>query len=107
EERVLTRVSKDAGLDRASRFETPRERRAPHHEAHHLPNIISSTSRSCSLPKKISSPTKKVGEPNAPRSTAFWVVSSSRALTSGSCARASSFAPSRPDEVSAAIATSG
>jgi hypothetical protein len=31
--------------------------------------ISSSTSRSRSFPKKISSPTKNVGEPNVPRST--------------------------------------
>ena len=38
--------------------------------AYCLPETISSTSRNCSLPKNISLPTKKVGEPNAPRSTA-------------------------------------
>jgi len=35
------------------------------------------------LPKNISLPTKKVGEPNAPRSTAAWVFSISFAFTSG------------------------
>src|SRR5207253_1190823 len=34
----------------------------------YFPETISSTSRNCSLPKNISLPTKKVGEPNAPRS---------------------------------------
>src|SRR5215469_7353982 len=47
-------------------------------------SIISSTSRSRSLPKKISSPTKKVGEPKVPRATDRSVLSSSRALTSES-----------------------
>jgi hypothetical protein len=42
--------------------------------------IISSTSRSRSLPKKISLPTKKVGEPKAPRATERSVLPSSRAL---------------------------
>ena len=58
----------------------------------YFPDAISSTSRNCSLPKNISLPTKKVGEPNAPRSTADCVFSISFAFTSGSCARASSFA---------------
>ena len=58
----------------------------------YFPEINSSTSRNCSLPKNISLPTKKVGEPNAPRSTAACVFSISLALTSGSCARANNFA---------------
>src|SRR3954469_13212335 len=75
--------------------------------ASYLPETSSSTSRSCSLPKNISLPTKKVGEPNAPRSTADWVFSISFALTSGSCARANSFAASRPEADKAFAATSG
>jgi hypothetical protein len=59
------------------------------------------------LPKNISLPTKNVGEPNAPRSTASCVFSISLAFTSASCERASSFAASRPDEASALAATSG
>src|ERR1700728_1052043 len=59
------------------------------------------------LAKNISWPTKKVGEPNAPRSTADCVFSISFALTSGSCARANSLAASRPDAVRAFTATSG
>ena len=51
----------------------------------------SSTSRNCSLPKNISLPTKKVGEPKAPRSTADWVFSISFVLTSASWERANSF----------------
>src|SRR5437764_11267264 len=39
----------------------------------YLPATISSTSRSCSLPKNISLPTKNVREPNPPPSTADWV----------------------------------
>src|SRR5438046_1131143 len=73
----------------------------------YLPATISSTSRSCSLPKNISLPTKNVGEPNAPRSTADWVFSISLVFTSASCERASSLAASRPDEASALAATSG
>src|SRR5882672_11186170 len=73
----------------------------------HPPATSSSTSRNCSLPKNISLPTKKVGEPKAPRSTAACVFSISFALTSGSCARANSFAASRPEAVNALIATSG
>ena len=46
-------------------------------------------------------------EPKAPRSTAAWVFSISLAFTSASWARARSFAPSRPEEVSAVAATSG
>src|SRR5208283_3759453 len=52
--------------------------------SYRVARIISSTSRSRSLPKKISSPTKKVGEPKVPRSTERSVLSSSRALTSAS-----------------------
>ena len=44
--------------------------------------ISSSTSRRRSLPKNISSPTKKVGLPKAPRSTAASVLFISRCLTS-------------------------
>ena len=73
----------------------------------YFPETISSTSRNCSLPKNISLPTKKVGEPKAPRSTAELVFSISLALTSASCARANSLAASRPDDVNAYIATSG
>ena len=40
------------------------------------------------MPKKISSPTKKVGEPNEPRATALLVFSISFFLTSSCCARA-------------------
>jgi NAD(P)-dependent dehydrogenase (short-subunit alcohol dehydrogenase family) len=58
-------------------------------------------------PKNISLPTKKVGEPNAPRSTADWVFSRSLAFTSPSCARVKSLAASRPDEFSAFAAISG
>ena len=57
-----------------------------------MPETISSTSRNCSLPKNISLPTKKVGEPNAPRSTADWRVLDQLRLDLGSCARANSFA---------------
>ena len=48
----------------------------------YLPETSSSTSRNCSLPKNISLPTKKVGEPKAPRSTAACVFKISFALTS-------------------------
>src|SRR5258705_219900 len=75
--------------------------------ANHFPETSSSTSRNCSFPKNISLPTKKVGEPNAPRSTAACVFSISFALTSGSCARANSLAASRPEPASALSATSG
>src|SRR5258708_37794095 len=75
--------------------------------ANYFPETSSSTSRSCSLPKNISLPTKKVGEPNAPRSTAACVFSISLALTSPSCARANSFAASSPDAAKAFSATSG
>jgi hypothetical protein len=37
------------------------------------------------LGEKISSPTKKVGEPKAPRSTDLVVLSSNACLTSASC----------------------
>src|SRR5258705_12154890 len=73
----------------------------------YLPETSSSTSRNCSLPKNISLPTKKVGEPNAPRSTASWVFVISFAFTSGAWARANSFAASRPDAAKAFMATSG
>src|SRR5712691_11570513 len=73
----------------------------------YLPETSSSTSRSCSLPKNISLPTKKVGEPKAPRSTAACVFSISFALTSGFWARANSLAASRPEAANALIATSG
>src|SRR5262249_27857035 len=49
--------------------------------------MASSTSGSPSLPKNISLPTKKVGDPNAPRSTASCVSSIRRSLTSRCCAR--------------------
>src|SRR6266403_288223 len=75
--------------------------------ANHFPETSSSTSRNCSVPKNISLPTKKVGEPNAPRSTAACVFSISFALTSGSCARANSLAASRPEPASALSAPSG
>ena len=69
--------------------------------------ISSSTSRSWSLPKNISSLTKKVGEPNAPRLTASSVSCISRLFTSGSCPFAAILAASMPDALSAAIITSG
>jgi hypothetical protein len=45
---------------------------------------------SWSLPKNISSLTKNVGEPKAPRSTALCVSSINRFLTAGSCDLATS-----------------
>jgi hypothetical protein len=36
--------------------------------------IISATSRRRSLPKKISAPTDKVGEPNVPRPAGRWLI---------------------------------
>ena len=59
--------------------------------------ISSSTSRSRSLPKKISSPTKNVGAPKVPRATEASVFSSSLSFTSCSWLRAKMRAPSRPD----------
>src|SRR5262249_40281247 len=47
-------------------------------------SISSSTSPSRSLPKNISSPTKKVGEPKVPRATEPSVFLSSRSFTAGS-----------------------
>src|ERR1700730_15593825 len=49
--------------------------------------IDSSTSRSWSLPKNISLPTKNVGEPKLPRATASAVLSISFFLTSSCWAR--------------------
>ena len=51
------------------------------------------------MPKNISVPTKKVGEPNAPRLTASVVKSISLFLTSSCCARAISRSISMPDEM--------
>src|SRR4051812_17205915 len=73
----------------------------------HFPETISSTSRNCSLPKNISLPTKKVGEPNAPRATASSVFLISLPFTSGSPARVNSFCASRPEDASALAAISG
>lgn len=56
----------------------------PFSPASHQPTNSSSTCCSRSLPKYISSPTKKVGMPKAPRSTAAAVFSTRRALTAGS-----------------------
>ena len=63
--------------------------------------IDSSTSRSWSLPKNISFPTKKVGEPNAPRLTASVVRSINPFLTSSCCARAINRSISMPEEMNA------
>ncbi len=60
-------------------------------------SISSSTSRRRSLPKKISSPTKNVGNPNVPRATEASVFLSSSSFTSWSWMRAMVRAPSRPD----------
>src|SRR5207237_7135503 len=69
--------------------------------------IDSSTSRSWSLPKNISLPTKKVGEPNSPRATASLVLSISFFLTSSCCARAIRRSISMPDDAKALRKTSG
>src|SRR6266436_6366343 len=67
-----------------------------------LAAISSSTSRSLSLPKKISSPTKNVGEPKVPRSTERRVLASSPSLTSGVCASSNSLSAGSCDSISAA-----
>src|SRR5271156_3405232 len=69
--------------------------------------IIFSTSRSRSLPKKISSPTKKVGEPNVPRSTERSVLASNRALTSASWTSSPKRSALKPDSSKAARKTAG
>jgi hypothetical protein len=51
------------------------------------------------LPKKISSPTKKVGEPKVPRATDCSVLRDRRSLTVGSCIRSRARAPSNPEVV--------
>src|SRR3954454_15866580 len=73
----------------------------------HFPETISSTSRNCSFPKNISLPTKKVGEPNAPRATASSVFLINLPFTSGSPARVNSFCASRPEDAGALAAISG
>ena len=60
-----------------------------------------------SLPKNISSPTKKVGAPKAPRATAVSVLVFRRSLACGLSARASSSSGSKPALASTAARTSG
>src|SRR5207248_1844126 len=62
-----------------------RRRRPVHRLAQRRSRIRSSTSRRRSLPKKISSPTKKVGAPKVPRATEHSVFAMSASLISRVC----------------------
>src|SRR5262249_20577451 len=65
------------------------------------------TSRSRSLPKKISSPTKKVGAPKVPRATERSVLARSSSLISRVWSSSRNRSASSPDSSSAARSTCG
>src|SRR5262249_30697314 len=81
--------------------------RLVHGVAQRRSRILSSTSRSRSLPKKISSPTKNVGAPKVPRATVRSVLAMSASLISRVCTSSRKRSASSPDSASAARNTCG